>query len=93
VKKRIRQKVKEIIMRIKLNTFENVNKFIKVVSSLESDILAKTGRLIVDAKSIMALYSLDLSKELELEVIEKKNGEEENLAKVLAEMDLLIKEI
>lgn len=80
-------------MRIKLCTFENVNKFIKTVSILESDVLAKTGRLVVDAKSIMALYSLDLSRELELEVIEKKDGEEENLAKALLEMDLLIKEI
>ena len=77
-------------MKIKFNTFENVNKFVKNVASLESDVFVKSGRCVVDGRSILGIYSLDLSNELELEVIEKKDGEIDELIKILSEMNILI---
>lgn len=62
-------------MKIKLNTFENVNKFIQCVTKFESDVMVYSGRYAIDGKSIMGIYSLDLSKLLTLDIIEKNPGE------------------
>lgn len=47
---------------IKLNRFEDVKEFINIVTSFEEqiDLLNETYK--VDAKSIMGVYSIDLSK-------------------------------
>lgn len=49
---------------INLNKVEDIKKFINVVNTFESDIDISSGRILLDAKSIMALYSLDLSKDI-----------------------------
>ena len=77
-------------MKIKINEFEKSKAFIRVVTNYESDIFLKSGRFIIDAKSVMGVYSLDLSKELEVEIIEKEEGEKEKLFTQLREIGIVV---
>ena len=45
-----------------LNTIDKIADFIKVTSRIEEDIDLSKGRYTIDAKSIVALFTLDLSK-------------------------------
>lgn len=76
-------------MKVKFNTFEKVGQFIRLTTSMESDVFVKSGKYVVDGKSVMGLYSLDLSKELDVEVIEKREGEIERLKNELSKLDIL----
>ena len=53
---------------IKLSTIEDIRKFVDVVTRRDYDIDLSSGRYVVDAKSIMGIFSLDLSKPLNLTV-------------------------
>ncbi len=55
-------------MNVNLNSVEKVKEFVADVSRFEEDIDLVSGRFIVDAKSIMGIFSLDLSKPLILNV-------------------------
>lgn len=52
---------------IKLNTFGDVQEFVNSLMKFAFDIDLVSGRYIVDAKSIMGIYSLDLTKPIELQ--------------------------
>ena len=77
-------------MKVKFDTFDKVNMFIRTTTSLESDVSVKSGKYIVDGKSVMGIYSLDLSKELEVEIIEKITGETEKLTRQLSALGILV---
>lgn len=77
-------------MKIKINEFEKSKAFIRVVTNYESDIFLKSGRFIIDAKSVMGVFSLDLSKELEVEIIEREEGEKEKLFAQLREIGIVV---
>ena len=49
-----------------LNSVNKVNKFTKIVDNIEEDIDIKGGRYIVNAKSILGIFSLNLAEPLEL---------------------------
>ena len=51
---------------IKLSSIEDVRKFVDIVSKYDIDIVLSSGRYIVDAKSIMGIFSLDLLKPIKL---------------------------
>jgi Phosphotransferase system, HPr-related proteins len=53
---------------IKLSLAENVKTFVNVVNSYPYDMDLRAGRHVVDAKSILGIFSLDLSKPITLEV-------------------------
>lgn len=63
--------------KFKLNTVDQIKSFTNIIWNIESDAIIRSEdrKYAVDAKSIMGLYSLDLSKYLILEI----NGEEDNL--------------
>ena len=77
-------------MKININEFEKSKQFIKVVTNYESDIFLKSGRFVIDAKSVMGIFSLDLSKELEVEIIERTEGEKDKLYTQLRELGIVI---
>ena len=52
--------------RIKLDTIDKVKKFIRIVDSFENDIDLISGRYLINAKSIMAIFSLELTRPLDL---------------------------
>ncbi len=53
---------------IKLNTLEEVRKFVNTVTAFDGDIDLKSGRYTVDAKSIMGIFSLDLLNPVEMTI-------------------------
>jgi len=53
---------------IKLSLTENVKAFVNIVSRHPYDIDLRAGRHVVDAKSILGIFSLDLSKPVTVEV-------------------------
>ena len=53
---------------LRLSLVENVNTFVNIVSRYPYDMDLRAGRHVVDAKSILGIFSLDLSKPITLEV-------------------------
>jgi len=50
---------------ISLNTIDKVKSFVNDLSKFDSDFDLVSGRYVIDAKSIMGIFSLDLSKPIE----------------------------
>lgn len=61
--------------KIRINTIEDVKKFVSVVTGVDFDVDIVSGRYAIDAKSIMGIFSLDLSKDLELRIHSENCGE------------------
>ncbi len=57
---------------ISLKMMENVKEFVNIVSKYNYDIDLRSGRFVIDAKSIMGIFSLDLSKPVILEIYSDK---------------------
>ncbi len=53
---------------IRLSLVENVNKFVNIVSGFPFEMDLRAGRHVVDAKSILGIFSLDLSRPITLEI-------------------------
>jgi len=53
---------------ILLNSTNDVKNFVNAVTKYDFDIDLTSGRYVVDAKSIMGIFSLDLSKPITIEV-------------------------
>ena len=53
---------------IRINTIADVKKFCSIVIGCEYEVDIVSGRYAIDAKSIMGIFSLDLSNDLELRV-------------------------
>ncbi len=54
--------------KININTINDVKEFVSIVSKCDYDVDIVSGRYAIDAKSIMGIFSLDLSKELTLNI-------------------------
>ncbi|MCM1299339.1 MAG: HPr family phosphocarrier protein [Firmicutes bacterium] len=52
--------------KVKISTINDVKKFVNAVSKYDFDVDLISGRYAIDAKSIMGIFSIDLSKELVL---------------------------
>lgn len=52
---------------IMLSTINDVKIFVNTVAMFDFDVDLVSGRYAVDAKSIMGIFSLDLSKKIELQ--------------------------
>ena len=53
---------------IRLSLAENVKTFVSMVHRYPYDMDLRAGRHVVDAKSILGIFSLDLSKPITLEI-------------------------
>ena len=53
---------------LSLNCINDVKDFVNIVSKYDFEIDLTSGRYVVDAKSIMGIFSLDLSKPIKAEV-------------------------
>ena len=51
---------------ILLQSIEDVKEFNRIVAVYDGDVDLVSGRYVIDAKSIMGIFSLDLSKPIEL---------------------------
>ena len=55
-------------VQISLNSIENVKSFVNVITQFDNDFDLVSGRYVIDAKSIMGIFSLDLSKPISLNI-------------------------
>lgn len=54
--------------KILLSKITDVQGFVNAVNKYSFDIDLRSGKYLVDAKSIMGIFSLDLSKEIEMSI-------------------------
>ena len=55
-------------LKVLLSTINDVKEFVNIVSRYDFDVDLVSGRYAVDAKSIMGIFSLDLSKPIEVNI-------------------------
>lgn len=69
-------------VKISLNSIDKVKSFVNDITKYDYDFDLVSGRYVIDAKSIMGIFSLDLSKDIDLNI--RAEGEEaENVLQVL----------
>ena len=52
--------------KVRLNSIENVKNFVNVLRNRDERFELVSGKYVIDAKSIMGIFSLDLTRPLEL---------------------------
>ena len=62
-------------LKISLEVAQRVKEFVAVVQGYEDEVLLKSGKYVVDAKSILGIFSLDLSQPLNVEIYGDKGDE------------------
>lgn len=55
-------------VQISLNSIDKVKSFVNDISKFSYDFDLVSGRYVIDAKSIMGIFSLDLSSPIDMEV-------------------------
>ncbi len=55
-------------LKISLEMAQKVKEFVTLTQACDYEILLKSGKYVVDAKSILGIFSLDLSKPLTVEI-------------------------
>ena len=55
-------------VKISLNSIDKVKAFVNEISKFDCDFDLVSGRSVIDAKSIMGIFSLDLSKPIDLNI-------------------------
>ena len=55
-------------LQISLNSIDKVKAFVNDITKFDCDFDLVSGRYVIDAKSIMGIFSLDLSKPITLKV-------------------------
>ena len=63
-------------VQISLNSIDKVKSFVNGISKFDFDFDLISGRYVIDAKSIMGIFSLDLSKPIQLNIHSEGNDEE-----------------
>ena len=61
---------------ISLNSMDKVKSFVNAITQYEYDFDLISGRYVIDAKSIMGIFSLDLSKPIDLAIHAEANVDE-----------------
>ena len=68
---------------ISLNSIGKVKSFVNVISQFPNDFDLISGRYVIDAKSIMGIFSLDLSKPITLAIHSDDQAEVDQILEVL----------
>ena len=55
-------------VQISLNSIDKVKSFVNDISKFDFDFDLVSGRYVIDAKSIMGIFSLDLAKPIDLNI-------------------------
>lgn len=58
---------------ISLNSIDKVKSFVNDITKFDTDFDLISGRYVIDAKSIMGIFSLDLAKPIELNIHAEEN--------------------
>ena len=63
-------------VQISLNSIDKVKSFVNEITKYDYDFDLVSGRYVIDAKSIMGIFSLDLSKPIDLAIHAESNMDE-----------------
>ena len=63
-------------VQISLNSIDKVKSFVNTITQFDFDFDLISGRYVIDAKSIMGIFSLDLSKPIDLNIHAEDDAEE-----------------
>ncbi|MBR5798776.1 MAG: HPr family phosphocarrier protein [Lachnospiraceae bacterium] len=63
-------------VQVSINTVERVKAFVNDITKFEYDFDLVSGRYVVNAKSIMGIFSLDIGKPIELNIHTEDNTDE-----------------
>ena len=69
-------------VKISLNSIDKVKSFVNDLTKFDTDFDLISGRYVIDAKSIMGIFSLDLSRPIDLNILAE--GDTEEILAVLA---------
>lgn len=76
----IKSSLKEVFhmktVRICLNSIDKVKSFVNDLTKFDTDFDLVSGRYVIDAKSIMGIFSLDLSKPIDLNIHSESDVDE-----------------
>ena len=72
-------------VQISLNSIDKVKSFVNEITKYDNDFDLVSGRYVIDDKSIMGIFSLDLSKPIDLNI-----HADSNLDDILAALDSYI---
>ena len=72
-------------VKISLNSIDKVKAFVNEVTKYDAEFDLVSGRYVIDAKSIMGILRLDLSKPIDLNI-----HSENNIDEILAKLDEFI---
>lgn len=73
-----------INVQISLNSIDKVKSFVNAITQFDCDFDLISGRYVIDAKSIMGIFSLDLSNPLQLQIEDWKEEYAEVIKKYLS---------
>ncbi len=63
-------------VKISLNSIDKVKSFVNDITRFDNEFDLVSGRYVIDAKSIMGIFSLDLSKPIDLNIHAENNMNE-----------------
>ena len=63
-------------IKVSLNSIDKVKQFVNDINRYSYDFDLVSGRYVIDAKSIMGIFSLDLSKPIDLSIHAEDNLDE-----------------
>ena len=63
-------------VQISLSSIDKVKSFVNDITKFDYDFDLVSGRYVIDAKSIMGIFSLDLSKPIDLNIHAEDNAED-----------------
>ena len=73
-------------LQISLNSIDKVKTFVNEINRFEAEFDLVSGRYVIDAKSIMGIFSLDISKPIDLNI----HTDGEQLDEILARLESYI---
>ena len=71
-------------IQISLNSIDKVKSFVNDITKFDYDFDFVSGRYVIDAKSIMGIFSLDLSKPIDLNIHAEAESSINEILTVLA---------
>ena len=63
-------------VKVQLSSIDKVKAFVNDISGFPADFDLVAGRYVIDAKSIMGIFSLDISKPIDLNIYAEKDMDE-----------------
>lgn len=71
-----------VVSKVSLTNIDTVKSFVNIVTKIDADIDLASGRFVVDAKSILGIFSIDLSQPIELRIHADETEADEILRKL-----------